>query len=96
MPFGRDEAGRRHAARAHAERSRTCGQCGRTIRGNAFWPHCNRHRREHAKLIASPGHVALWGAINAFADAKSIPERETATVTVERALFRLLCWWRDE
>jgi hypothetical protein len=38
MPYGKDQAARRAAARRHATRVRTC-KCGREVRGNAYYRH---------------------------------------------------------
>ena len=39
---GKDEAGRLEAFRKHAQVVRTCGGCGRAIRGNVFFRHSKR------------------------------------------------------
>lgn len=57
MPFGRNEARRREAARAHSRREHKC-RCGRIIKGNAYYIHrktcrraagCLLDRREHSE-----------------------------------------------
>ena len=57
MPFGRDEAGRRAAARKHANHHHEC-HCGRDIRGNAYY----RHRAVCPAYLA---HVAQRAAAKA-------------------------------